>query len=51
MTTQLLLAYAVLWATLLKPLLVRAQVIPPSCARCGLARERGELGQRICSCG
>jgi hypothetical protein len=50
MTTQLLLAYAVLWATLVKALLVRAQLIPPTCARCGFARERSELGQQICSC-
>ena len=51
MTTQLLLAYAVLWATLLRALLVRARLIPPTCRRCGFAFERSELGQQICSCG
>jgi hypothetical protein len=51
MTTQLLLAYAVLWATLLRALLVRARLIPPTCPRCGFALERSELGQQICSCG
>jgi predicted Zn-ribbon and HTH transcriptional regulator len=51
MTTPLLLAYAVLWATLLRALLVRARVIPPTCPRCGYAFERSELGQQICSCG
>jgi hypothetical protein len=50
MTTQLLLAYAVLWATLLRALLVRARVIPPTCSRCGRALERSELGEQICSC-
>ena len=50
MTAQLLLAYAVLWVTLIRALLVRAQLIPPTCARCGYAFERSELGQQICSC-
>jgi hypothetical protein len=50
MTAQLVVAYAVLWATLFKALLSRARVIPAECARCGLLYERRELGQRICSC-
>ncbi|MGI9113412.1 MAG: hypothetical protein ACR2GT_14670 [Gaiellaceae bacterium] len=50
MTTQLLLAYGVLWATLMKPLLERAQLIPASCARCGKRFERRELGEPICAC-
>ena len=50
MTVQLLLAYGVLWATLLKALFVRARLIPPTCTRCGYAYERSELGQQICSC-
>ncbi len=50
MTTQLLLAYGVLWATLMKPLLERAQLIPASCARCGKRFERRELGEPICRC-
>jgi predicted Zn-ribbon and HTH transcriptional regulator len=50
MTAQLLVAYGVLWATLLRALLVRARVIPPTCVRCGFAFERSELGQQICSC-
>jgi len=48
MTTQLLIAYGVLWATLMKPLLERAQLIPASCARCGKRFERRELGEPIC---
>ena len=50
MTTQLMLAYAVLWATLMKPLLERAELIPSSCTRCGKLHERQELGQAICTC-
>ncbi len=50
MTTQLLIAYGVLWATLMKPLLERAQLIPASCARCGKRFERRELGEPICAC-
>ena len=50
MTTQLMLAYAVLWATLMKPLLERAELIPTSCTRCGKLYERQELGQAICTC-
>jgi hypothetical protein len=50
MTGQLLVAYAVLWVTLIKALFARAHVIPAECARCGLLFERHELGQEICSC-
>ncbi len=50
MTTQLLIAYGVLWATLMKPLLERAELIPASCKRCGRPFERRELGQTICGC-
>ena len=50
MTFQLALAYAALWLTLLRALLVRARLIPRSCGRCGRPYERQELGQRICSC-
>ena len=44
MTVQLFVAYALLWVTLMQPLLVRAGVIPPSCRRCGRHLERQELG-------
>ena len=46
----LLIAYALLWATLMRALLVRARVLPPTCARCGLPYERATLGARVCSC-
>ena len=50
MTTSLLLTYAVLWATLLRTLLVKAKVLPASCARCGRHVERQALGDAICTC-
>jgi len=46
----LIVAYALLWATLMRALLVRARVLPATCARCGLPYERATLGARVCSC-
>ena len=46
----LVLTYFVFWALLLQALLVRAQVLPPACGRCGLKRERKRLGDPVCSC-
>jgi hypothetical protein len=51
MSGQLLLPYLALWASLMRALLVRAQIAPPLCARCGLKLERSELGEMICRCG
>jgi hypothetical protein len=50
-STTFALPYLVLAATLLKALLVQAEVAAPSCGRCGLPRERRALGDRICGCG
>lgn len=50
MSGQLLLPYVVLWASLMRALLVRARIAPPLCGRCGLKLERSELGETICSC-
>jgi hypothetical protein len=50
MTTQLLVPYMVLWAALMRALLVRAQIAPPLCGRCGLKLERSSLGETICRC-
>jgi hypothetical protein len=50
MTAQLLVPYMVLWAALMRALLVRAQIAPPLCARCGLKQERSSLGETICRC-
>jgi hypothetical protein len=48
MSTQLLVPYMVLWAALMRALLVRAQIVPPTCGRCGLKLERSSLGESIC---
>jgi hypothetical protein len=49
-TGNLILPYFVLWATLMKALLVKANLVPASCARCGRTFERRELGEPVCSC-
>jgi hypothetical protein len=49
-TGQLLVPYFVLWATLMRALLVRAKIAPAMCARCGLKMERSQLGEQICRC-
>ena len=50
MTVQLVVAYAVLWITLIKALFARARLIPTECPRCGRLFERRELGEQICRC-
>jgi hypothetical protein len=51
MHAWMVLPYFVLWATLMRALLVRAKLVPPTCARCGLRFERRELGEPVCDCG
>ena len=36
---------------LIRSMLVAAKILPPSCTRCGHARERRNLGDRVCRCG
>jgi len=50
MSGQMLVPYMVLWASLLRGLLVRARIAPPLCVRCGLKLERNSLGETICRC-
>jgi hypothetical protein len=45
-----LIPYLAFWATLMRALFVRARVLPPTCARCGMQFERRALGEAICSC-
>jgi hypothetical protein len=47
----LAVSYLAFWAALMRALLVRAAVLPPTCGRCGLRLERRRLGETICSCG
>ena len=51
MSVPLLAPYAMLWLVLMRALLVRANVLAPTCPRCGLKFERDRLGDPICLCG
>ena len=45
------LPYFVLWAALLRALLVKGHIAPRSCGRCGHLFERRALGEPVCRCG
>lgn len=45
-----ILAFVLFWATLMRALFVRAKLLPPTCARCGLPFERRALGDPVCRC-
>jgi len=49
-TGQFVVPYMVFWAALMRALLVRAQIAPALCGRCGLKLERSQLGESICRC-
>jgi len=51
MTAQFVLPYFVLWATLMRGLLIKARIVPPTCGRCGRDLERRRLGDPVCRCG
>jgi hypothetical protein len=46
----LVIAYFAFWAALMRALFVRAELLPPTCGRCGMKLERRALGERVCSC-
>lgn len=50
MTGPLVLALVLFWATLMRALFVKADLLPPTCARCGLRFERRAMGERVCRC-
>ena len=50
MTGPLVLSLVLFWATLMRALFVKADLLPPTCARCGLRFERRALGERVCCC-
>ena len=50
MSGSLLALYVTLAAVLMRAVLVKLNTLPPSCARCGLPRERRFLGERNCAC-
>jgi hypothetical protein len=50
MNSQVIVCYLLFWTCLMRALLVKAQVLPATCGRCGLVYERRALGESICSC-
>jgi hypothetical protein len=50
MPLEFLLPYAALWLVLMRGLLVKAKIVPPTCGRCGLDFERRRLGDPVCRC-
>jgi hypothetical protein len=50
MTGLLFLALVLLCATLMRALFVKADLLPATCARCGLRFERRALGEPVCRC-
>jgi hypothetical protein len=42
--------WAMLWIVLIRTLLIRYELMPPTCRHCGLPLERSRLGARICRC-
>jgi hypothetical protein len=50
MSAPFFIAYVLLWATLMRALLVKARLLPATCARCGRLFERSSLGQPVCTC-
>jgi hypothetical protein len=46
----LAIPYFVLWGSMMRALLVRARILPPTCGRCGRRYERRELGEAVCAC-
>lgn len=47
---MLAITYLVLWVAMMRALLVRAQILPATCSRCGRMFERRDLGEPVCSC-
>lgn len=50
MSGPLILPYLAFAAVLMRSLLERGKALPPTCARCGLPRERHNLGDPVCRC-
>jgi hypothetical protein len=47
----LVIPYLAFWTALMRAMLVRAEVLPPTCGRCNLRFERAHLGEPVCTCG
>jgi hypothetical protein len=46
----LVLSLVLFWASLVRALFVKAELLPATCARCGLRFERRALGDPVCRC-
>jgi hypothetical protein len=46
----LVLGLVLFWATLMRALFVKANLLPATCGRCGLHFERRSLGEPVCRC-
>jgi hypothetical protein len=51
MSLTILAIYSALAVSLTRAVLVKLQVVAPTCAGCGLPRERRSMGEQICGCG
>jgi hypothetical protein len=50
MHAPLAIALVLFWASLMRALLVKADLLPATCARCGRRFERHSLGEPVCRC-
>lgn len=50
MHVALVLALVAFWASLMRALFVKADLLPATCARCGRPFERRALGDPVCRC-
>ncbi|MES1246441.1 MAG: hypothetical protein ABUS54_02055 [Actinomycetota bacterium] len=50
MSAPLVIVFVLFWATLMRALFVKADLLPATCARCGLRFERRSLGEPVCRC-
>jgi hypothetical protein len=50
MSGMIVATFVIFAATLTRALLVHARIAPPTCAHCGLPRERQRLGDPRCKC-
>jgi len=50
MQAPLVAGFVLFWASLMRALFVKAQILPGTCGRCGLPSERRGLGQPVCHC-
>ena len=50
MQAPLVIAVVLFWASLMRALFVKADLLPATCASCGRRFERSSLGEPVCRC-